>query len=116
MEVDDRIHGPLGVEPITEEVDEEVVVAPGRSPLAGETGNEQVPPVQLVEHSGCIRTPRDGGAHLSGEFVEDRGLEQEAAQVRWLRVEHLLSEEAPEVGLGGPDRIHLGRCDFGAEP
>jgi hypothetical protein len=70
--------------------------------LAGEAGNEQVPSVQLVEHIARVRTPRDGGAHLRGELVEDGGLEQEGAQIRWLGVEHLLGEEAPEVGLGGP--------------
>ena len=80
-----------------QDVSEEVVVAVP-APVAVERDEEQVRPVQGLEHrsatpaAGALRQGADRVAQRPGEPVEDRGVEQEAPYVVGLSTEDLVGE------------------------
>ncbi len=97
----------LVAEPGPEHVGEEVVVAvPGA--VIVERDDEEVGPLELLERRSTARPTGDGIAERPGERLQDRGLEQEAADVVALAFEHLpdqvVEDEAIVAGEPGDER------------
>jgi hypothetical protein len=83
--------GLLVEETRAQHVGEEVVV-PVPVPAIVERYDEEVRPVELLEHRLAARRAGDGIAQGTGEPVEDTGVQEEVANVVGLAVEHLLHE------------------------
>ena len=89
-----QLADPLGLlveQPGPEHVGEEVVVAVP-VPAIVERDEEEVRPIEPLEHRLPAAAAGDGVAQRPGEPIEDRGLEQEVADLVGLALEHLLGE------------------------
>ena len=94
-------------QPGPEHVGEEVVVAVPGAPIV-ERDEEQVRPVEVARGWPCRRSRPVTASHSGPVSGQDRGLEQEAADVVGLAFEHLLDEvvedEAVVAGEPGDER------------
>ncbi len=99
--------GPLVEEMGPDDFGEQVVVAVPAT-VAVQRDEEQVGPVQVLEHVLAARVAGHGLAQRSAHPVEDRGLEQEVTHLRRLTVEHLFGQVVHDVavvaGEGGDER------------
>ena len=100
-----EIAWPLVEQVRVQDVSEEVVVAVP-APVAVERDEEQVRPVQGLEHrpaalaADALWLGAECVAQRSGELIEDRGVEKEAAYVVGLSTEDLVGEVVDDESVG----------------
>ena len=83
--------GELALQVGAQEIGEQVVVAPP-PPLLVERDQEQAGPLDRLQQLLAVRAAHHGVAQRPAQPVEDRGLQQERAQLGRLAFEHLLGE------------------------
>ena len=81
-----------------QDVGEEVVIAVPAAPVV-ERDQEQVPPLQRVQHGLAIAALGHGVAQRAAQPVQDRGLQQEAPNLVGLPVQDLLDQVVDDVAV-----------------
>ena len=93
-----HLAGLLVEQPRLQHVGEELVVAIPPAAVI-ERDQEQVPPIQRLQHGLAATLPGDGIAQRTAQPTQDRGLQQEGLDTFGLTLQHLLAQVVDDVTI-----------------
>ena len=97
--------GPLLLQPGAEQVGEQVVVAPPAAHLI-QRYQEQAGLFYPLQHRLAVVPAGDRITQPAGQAFQQRGLQQEGAQLLLLAVQHLLGQVVQDIAVAAAERRH----------